>query len=555
VLDVKGKLLEGFPFETGYRVHGSPAIADIDLDGYLDIIIGSTDGKLYALDFKGKLKNGFPYDTGSKIFASPVVGDVNCDGLAEIVFAATDGRVYALNGRGKSIEDFPYVIGGELKSSPIIDDIDNDGRIEMLFLSPKSELHSLVAVSKCEKKSKLVWQMAGRDSGKTGRYFPNAARIYDVGFEKDKVLSNESLRLKYSYFHLDGRPEQNTKIFWYKNGKRVEELDGKKVIEPKYFKKHDKLYAEVQDEENFREYGSGPGSKIIKTKEIEIKNVIPDAPQIEILPKDVFTASRVEVRITKDSSDYDNDKIVYRYSFFRNNRRLEYPENQNYINPSDIFKNDRISVIVTPFDGEETGRSANAEFVVKNTAPLSCEFEILPQNPSVVSDIEVKITKPSTDIDKDSISYVYNLWLDNVFIPYDFRNNKYPKGFFKKNQEVKIGVRAYDGELYSTEVYKTVKIFNSPPLSPEIMILPKEPTVETELRAFVSRPSVDYDGDAINYRYVWYKNGSVISDASGSILNQKYFRKGDNIKVEVFPNDGTSEGKAAVSETRILNSV
>jgi hypothetical protein len=287
VINEKGKLLPGFPVETGYRIHSSPAIADIDMDGYLDIIVTSTDGKLYVIDYNGKPKSGFPFDTQSRIFSSPVVGDVNCDGLPEIVFAAVDGRVYVVNNKGRLVEDFPYVIGGDIKSSPIIADIDNDGRIEMLFLTPKSELHSLLTVNKCEKKSRLVWQMAGRDSQKSGRYYPNSARIYDVGFESTKVYANESVKAKYKYFHLDGRAEQNTKIYWYKNGKHIEELDGKKVVEPRYFKKHDRIYFEVQDEENFREYGRGPGSRIVKSEEIEIKNVIPDAPQVEFVPKDL----------------------------------------------------------------------------------------------------------------------------------------------------------------------------------------------------------------------------------------------------------------------------
>ncbi|MCX7944720.1 MAG: FG-GAP-like repeat-containing protein [Deltaproteobacteria bacterium] len=554
-IDVKGKLLEGFPVETGYRIHGSPAIADVDLDGFLDIIVGSTDGKLYVMDYRGKMKNGFPYDTGSKIFSSPVVGDINCDGSLEIVFAAIDGRIYALDNKGKTLEDFPYVIGGELKSSPIIDDIDNDQRIEMLFLSPKSELHSLVAVNKCDKKSKLVWQMAGRDPHRTGRYFPNSARIYNVGFESERVYSNEPLKLKYSYFHLDGRPEQNTKIYWYKNGNRVEELDGKRIIEPKYFKKHDRLYAEIQDEENFKEYGRGIGAKIVKSPEIQIRNVVPDAPQIEIYPSEVFTGNKVDIRIIKDSKDYDNDKVVYKYSYFKNNRRLEYSEDQNYISGSDVFKNDRISVIVTPYDGEEIGKSASIEFVVKNTAPSPCEFDIVPQSPTIMTEIEVKITRHSTDIDKDTLTYIYNLWLDGVFIPYDFKNNKFAKGFFKKNQEVRVGVKAFDGELYSPEVYKSVKIYNSPPLSPKVVLLPKSPTVETELRALIEIPSIDYDGDPINYRYTWYKNGSVVNNVDGSVLHQKYFKKGDIIKVEVVPNDNTSDGGMATAETKILNSI
>jgi|GEM_PF-3432539 len=552
-LNEKGKLLPNFPFETGYRIHSSPAIADIDMDGYLDIIVTSTDGKLYVIDYNGKPKSGFPFDTGSKIFSSPVVGDVNCDGLPEIVFAAVDGRAYVVTNKGKPIEDFPYIIGGEVKSSPIISDIDQDNRVEMLFLTPKSELHSLIAVNKCEKKSKIVWQMAGRDSQKSGRFFPNMARIYDVGFESTKVYANESIKAKYRYFHLDGRAEQNTKIFWYKNGKRVEELDGKKVLEPKYFKKHDKIYFEVQDEENFKEYGRGAGSKIAKSEEIEIRNVIPEAPQIEFTPKDVFTNTKVEVKIAKDSTDYDNDKIIYRYSYFKNNRKLEYPDNQNFINPSDVFKNDRFSIIVTPFDGEETGKSASLEFVVKNTAPSVCDFEIVPSNPTVTSEIEIKITRQSTDIDKDSLNYVYNLWLDGVFIPYNFSNNKFMSNFFKKNQEVKVGVRSFDGELYSQEVYKTVRIFNSPPSAPEIVILPQNPTVESELKAIIKKPSLDYDRDAINYKFVWFRNSEPIKDAREGVLAPSFFKKGDIIKVEVTPNDGVVDGSKGSAEIKIIN--
>ena len=552
-INEKGKLLPGFPVETGYRIHSSPAIADIDMDGYLDIIVTSTDGKLYVIDYNGKPKSGFPFDTQSRIFSSPVVGDVNCDGLPEIVFAAVDGRVYVVNNKGKLVEDFPYVIGGDIKSSPIIADIDSDGRIEMLFLTPKSELHSLLTVNKCEKKSRLVWQMAGRDSQKSGRYYPNAARIYDVGFESTKVYANESVKAKYKYFHLDGRAEQNTKIYWYKNGKHIEELDGKKVVEPMYFKKHDRIYFEVQDEENFREYGRGPGSRIVKSEEIEIKNVIPDAPQVEFVPKEVFTNTKVEIRILKESTDYDNDRVVYRYSYFRNNRRLEYPESQNFINPADVFKNDRFSIIVTPFDGEETGKSTSLEFTVKNTAPTACDFEIIPSNPTVTSEIEVKITKPSIDIDKDTPSYVYNLWLDGIFIPYDFNSNKFMGNFFKKNQEVKIGVKAFDGELYSQEVYKTVKIFNSPPQAPEVIILPQNPTVENELKAVIKKPSLDYDRDPVIYRFVWYRNNEVLKEVREGFMTSKHFKKGDTIRVEVIPNDGVVDGAKASSETKILN--
>lgn len=552
-LNERGRLLDGFPVETGYRIHSSPAIADIDMDGYLDIVITSTDGRLYVFNYKGKALSGFPYDVQSKIFSSPVVGDINCDGLPDIVVSVSDGRVHAVDNRGRSIDGFPYVIGGELKSSPVIADIDNDNRIEMLFLSPKSELHSLLSVNKCEKRSRIIWQMAGHNSSRHGRFFPNSARIWEVGFEKMNLRADESLKIKYNYFHLDGRPEMNTKILWYKNGKHIEDLDGKRVIEPRFFKKHDRIYVEVQDEENFKEYGRLPGSKIIRSPEIEIQNVMPEAPEIDISPKDVFTSMRVDIKIVKESTDYDNDKIEYRYTYFRNNNRLEYSESQAYINPQDIFKNDRITVIVTPFDGEETGRSATMEFKVKNTAPSVCEFDILPPDPVVTSDIEVRIRKPSTDIDKDSLSYVYNLWVDGVLIPYDFKLGKYKGGSFKRDQEIRVGVRAYDGDLYSQEVYKTVKVINSAPLAPEVVILPASPTVEDELRAVIKKPSLDYDRDLINYKYFWYVNGSPVNGVRDGILSSRNFKRGDQVRVEVTPNDGVVDGEKGSSEIKILN--
>ncbi|MDD5136592.1 MAG: fibronectin type III domain-containing protein, partial [Candidatus Omnitrophica bacterium] len=87
----------------------SPALADLDGDGRLDIIAASFHS-LYAWYDDGTPFEGFPkklvdlegYDSmilGGVL--TPVVGDINGDGSPEIVVASIDGRVFAYGGFSK----------------------------------------------------------------------------------------------------------------------------------------------------------------------------------------------------------------------------------------------------------------------------------------------------------------------------------------------------------------------------------------------------------------------------------------------------------------------
>ncbi len=114
---------------------GSPVIADIDDDGYLDVVFPSSNGRLWAWNRSGAALPGFPvvfYTAGGEATQStPTVGDLDADGRMEILIGDESGRLHAFNHDGGSVAGFPIQLNGEVRGSPVIWDIDNDGLIEV----------------------------------------------------------------------------------------------------------------------------------------------------------------------------------------------------------------------------------------------------------------------------------------------------------------------------------------------------------------------------------------------------------------------------------------
>ena len=75
---------------------GSPALADLDDDGRLDVVAGALDQHVYAWDGRGRPLDGFPAKLatdgapGAEIVTSPAVADLDGDGGHEIVIATNE---------------------------------------------------------------------------------------------------------------------------------------------------------------------------------------------------------------------------------------------------------------------------------------------------------------------------------------------------------------------------------------------------------------------------------------------------------------------------------
>jgi hypothetical protein len=160
----------GFPVFLQSSGESSPALADLNGDGKLDVVIATADGRVHALDASGAELPGWPVTTdldvlhgGSAAFlsaavsdqvhesvvSSVAVGDLERDGSFEVVVASTQGKLYVFSSTGVARPGFPVsttpafsdpAIRNEANrldpgflASPALADLDHDDSLEIVI--------------------------------------------------------------------------------------------------------------------------------------------------------------------------------------------------------------------------------------------------------------------------------------------------------------------------------------------------------------------------------------------------------------------------------------
>ena len=179
VFEGDGTISAGFPLYINEILWSSPALADIDGDGYLDIVIGggdfyhTSDGyRVHVWNRFGELLSGWPQSTGGSITGSPAISDLDGDGDVEIIVGSADRKIYAWHHNGSRVNGWPmephWWNGGTAgQTSVVVANLDGDGKLE-IFANSGWEV---VVVSSTGQQ--LTWDGTAGNPEASPTYFTN----------------------------------------------------------------------------------------------------------------------------------------------------------------------------------------------------------------------------------------------------------------------------------------------------------------------------------------------------------------------------------------------
>lgn len=125
-----------------FRAHAysSPAVVDLDGDGYLDILVGTSYGLFYVIDHRGKIRSNFPLEM-AEIHAPVIAADINDDGKIEMVTADVHGNVAAWTAEGKEI--WEVHLKSLVPQRPTVGDVDGDGHTDIVVPTVSGNIYVL----------------------------------------------------------------------------------------------------------------------------------------------------------------------------------------------------------------------------------------------------------------------------------------------------------------------------------------------------------------------------------------------------------------------------
>ena len=138
--------MQEYAYWQSGMIVGSPALADIDLDGDYEIIFttqNGNSGKVFAIHDDGEDVFGFPVDLDEKMMVGAAVGDLEGDGNIDIVVCTWSDNIYAIDYSGSVRPGFPYLSTNRFNAPPTLADLDGDGDLEIIAGNDSGLLHVL----------------------------------------------------------------------------------------------------------------------------------------------------------------------------------------------------------------------------------------------------------------------------------------------------------------------------------------------------------------------------------------------------------------------------
>jgi hypothetical protein len=267
--------------------------------------------------------------------------------------------------------------------------------------------------------------------------------------------------------------------------------------------------------------------------EMMIGNTPPVAPVIVIDDYNPPTDAVVVPRIAVPASDADGDLVTIKYSWtlVRKKKSQIVKIVGKDLQPIHTKKGQKWILEARAHDGDVQGNNAKLQFSIRNTAPTKPSISLSSYLPHTEQTVAVKIDKPSSDKDGDSLHYRYR-WFKNQELMSEWASDKskIEANQARKGEFWRVEVTAFDGEVEGRAVGAEFRVVNRAPLPPSGMsVQPKRATTVDDLTCSFTTQGRDVDGDSLRYTTHWYRQGKVfdISD-----------------KLKILPSEFTSRGES-----------
>ncbi len=206
VLRGNGTELPGFPVTVNLKspsgISPTPALADLDGDGQLEIIVGSNDydpaqSKLYVFRSNGTVYPGWPQATFLDSESSPIVADFDGDGHSDIVFGGQDGVLRGWTRNGAELLGFPLSVGDFIRGTPAAGDVDGDGKIDLVLAAWDRNVY-IWDLPAAWNPALAQWPTFLHDAARTGQY---GFVVHDATDAGDPVIAAPPVRVELGQNH------------------------------------------------------------------------------------------------------------------------------------------------------------------------------------------------------------------------------------------------------------------------------------------------------------------------------------------------------------------
>lgn len=226
-------------------------------------------------------------------------------------------------------------------------------------------------------------------------------------------------------------------------------------------------------------------------------NDAPEGLSVALSPEAPSTLDDLELDVSV--SDPDEQEVALEIQWTRDGQAMPELDGETLVPAEQTAKGELWEAQVVASDGELSVGPVSDSVEIGNTEPVLSGITITPQDPSVLSALQVSFEQK--DIDGDELSAEVLWFVDEVEVASGLA---LAPGSAQKGQSVRAEVTLSDGEA-SVSGSAEVVIVNTPPGPPSLLLSPETSVRvgESDLYCEVIYEGLDVDQDALATEILW----------------------------------------------------